>query len=236
MLVDELAAGAGDLRPRAGARRLWPATSAPRARQLSRGATRLARLNAFLQESLQGMTVIQLFAREAHERQPFARLNAGLRRAQFRSTIYEASLYATVEAIGSAARGAAALVRRRRGSWPGRLTFGGLVAFIEYTSRFFLPIRDLGAKYTVMQAAMVSAERIFGLLDTRAGHRVAARAPRSGRAAPGRGAPPSSSGRVVRLHGRATGCCATARSRVGAGRARRAGRHRRARARRPSCG
>ena len=46
------------------------------------------------------------------------------------------------------------------------LTFGGLVAFIEYTSRFFLPIRDLGAKYSVMQAAMVSAERVFGLLDT----------------------------------------------------------------------
>jgi len=48
----------------------------------------------------------------------------------------------------------------------GALTFGGLVAFLEYTGRFFLPIRDLGAKYTVMQAAMVSAERIFALLDT----------------------------------------------------------------------
>ncbi len=48
----------------------------------------------------------------------------------------------------------------------GALTFGGLVAFLEYTARAFLPIRDLGAKYTVMQAAMVSAERIFGLLDT----------------------------------------------------------------------
>src|SRR5438445_13734958 len=45
------------------------------------------------------------------------------------------------------------------------LTFGGLVAFIEYTNRFFLPIRDLGAKYAVMQAAMASSERIFGLLD-----------------------------------------------------------------------
>jgi ATP-binding cassette subfamily B multidrug efflux pump len=49
----------------------------------------------------------------------------------------------------------------------GALTFGGLVAFLEYTGRFFLPIRDLAAKYTVMQAAMVSAERIFALLDTR---------------------------------------------------------------------
>src|SRR5581483_4643825 len=47
----------------------------------------------------------------------------------------------------------------------GGLTFGTLVAFIQYTNRFFLPIRDLGAKYTVMQAAMASSERIFGLLD-----------------------------------------------------------------------
>jgi ATP-binding cassette subfamily B protein len=45
------------------------------------------------------------------------------------------------------------------------LTFGALVAFIQYTNRFFLPIRDLGAKYTVMQWAMASSERIFGLLD-----------------------------------------------------------------------
>lgn len=125
----------------------------------------LARLNAFLQESLQGMTVIQLFAREPQEAAAFAGLNGGLRAAQFRSTIYEASLYAAVEAIGSAA--VALLLWYGGGEvLTGALTFGGLVAFIEYTSRFFLPIRDLGAKYTVMQAAMVSSERVFGLLDT----------------------------------------------------------------------
>jgi len=125
----------------------------------------LARLNAFLQESLQGMTVIQLFAREPQEAAAFARLNGGLRAAQFRSTVYEASLYAAVEAIGSAA--VALLLWYGGGEvLAGALTFGGLVAFIEYTSRFFLPIRDLGAKYTVMQAAMVSSERVFGLLDT----------------------------------------------------------------------
>jgi len=127
--------------------------------------TRLARLNAFLQESFQGMSVIQLFAREARERALFAGLNADLRRGQFRSTFYDASLYATVEAIGSAA--VALLLWYGGGEVArGALTFGGLVAFLEYTNRFFLPVRDLGAKYAVMQAAMVSAERIFGLLDT----------------------------------------------------------------------
>ncbi len=127
--------------------------------------TRLARLNAFLQESLQGMSVIQLFAREAREQRAFDGLSGDLRRGQFNSTFYDASLYATVEALGSAA---VALLLWYGGGQVviGALTFGGLVAFIEYTGRFFLPIRDLGAKYTVMQAAMVSAERVFGLLDT----------------------------------------------------------------------
>jgi ATP-binding cassette subfamily B multidrug efflux pump len=127
--------------------------------------TRLARMNAFLQESLQGMSVIQLFAREARERATFGQLSGALRAGQFRSTFYDASLYATVEALGSAA---VALLLWYGGGQvvTGALTFGGLVAFLEYTGRFFLPIRDLGAKYTVMQAAMVSAERIFALLDT----------------------------------------------------------------------
>ena len=127
--------------------------------------TRLARMNAFLQESLLGMSVIQLFAREARERELFGGLSGALRAGQFRSTVYDASLYATVEALGSAA---VALLLWYGGGQvvTGALTFGGLVAFIEYTARFFLPIRDLGAKYTVMQAAMVSAERVFALLDT----------------------------------------------------------------------
>jgi ATP-binding cassette, subfamily B, multidrug efflux pump len=147
---------------------------------------RLARLNAFLQESLQGMAVTQLFTREAHERRRFEGLNADYRRAQFGSTRFEASLYAIVEALGSVAL--ALLVwyggGRIRG---GALTFGVLVAFIQYTNRFFLPIRDLGAKYTVMQAAMASAERIFGLLD-RAPAIVTPPAPRGPAAADGRAA------------------------------------------------
>src|SRR5438309_3675764 len=112
------------------------------------------------------MTVIQLFAREADERDRFRALNADYRTALFGSTIFEATLYATVEVLGAIAVallvwfGGARIVA-------GTLTFGALVAFLQYTNRFFLPIRDLGAKYTVMQAAMASAERIFGLLEER---------------------------------------------------------------------
>jgi ATP-binding cassette subfamily B multidrug efflux pump len=152
---------------------------------------RLARLNGFLQESLQGMAVIQLFAREAHEARRFRALNRDYRRALFRSTVWEASLYASVEALGSVAL-ALLLWYGGGGIVSGALTFGVLVAFMQYTNRFFLPIRDLGAKYTVMQAAMASSERIFGLLD-RAPGVVAPATPRDGGRTPAAAA--------VELHG-----------------------------------
>src|SRR5262249_21494113 len=136
-----------------------------RARDAYREARRrLAALNAFLQESLQGVAVVQLFARERHEHAIFRRLNRDYARAMLRSTVFEATLYASVEALGSLAL--ALLIWYGGGQIAaGTLSFGALVAFIQYTNRFFLPIRDLGAKYTVMQAAMASAERIFELLD-----------------------------------------------------------------------
>src|SRR5207253_8061265 len=142
------------------------------------------RMNAFLQESIQGMAVVQIFARERAEHERFRSLNADHRRALFASTTADASLYAAVEAIGSAA---VALLLWYGGGQvlAGALTFGGLVAFLEYTARFFLPIRDLGAKYTVMQAATVAAERVFGLLDAE----PAVRSPTGGTGAGEPGAP-----------------------------------------------
>src|SRR6185437_7497705 len=118
-----------------------------------------------------------LFTREDHERRQFQRLNHAYRRALFDSPFYEATLFAIVEALGSVVL---ALLVWYGGSriLTGALTFGVLVAFIQYTNRFFLPIRDLGAKYTVMQAAMASAERIFGLFD-RAPTIVSPSAPRT---------------------------------------------------------
>ena len=127
--------------------------------------TRLARLSAYLQEALVGLTVLQLFGQERAWAAEFDRLNEQYRRALFRRMGFDAFLYAGVELVGAVA--VAALL------WwggieivGGSLTFGVLVAFMEYVQRFFLPIRDASAKYTVMQSATVSAERIFGLLDT----------------------------------------------------------------------
>jgi ATP-binding cassette subfamily B multidrug efflux pump len=125
---------------------------------------RLAHLNGLLQESLQGMAVIQLFARERHEAERFREANGAYRRALLASTSHDFFLYASVEALGSIAL--ALLLWYGGGEIvAGAVSFGVLVAFIQYTNRFFLPIRDLGAKYTVMQSAMASSERIFGLLD-----------------------------------------------------------------------
>jgi len=126
--------------------------------------TRIARLNAFAQEHLSGMKVVQLFGREADVSVQFDELNASHREANTAGIRYDAMLYASVEALGSI--GVAALLWYGGGEIiRGVVTFGVLVAFIEYLQRFYAPIRDLSTKYTVMQQAMASAERIFALLD-----------------------------------------------------------------------
>lgn len=125
---------------------------------------RLARLNAYLQEALAGMTVIQLFAREVASQRRFDRLNEEFRDANHYANIYEAALFSIIEAISSVAI-ALILWYGGAGIVAGTFAFGTLVAFIEYMQRFFVPIRDFSTKYAVMQSAMSSAERIFELLD-----------------------------------------------------------------------
>lgn len=137
--------------------------------QKARGAYRLirqkvSRLNAFLQESLNGMEVIQAFGREQAMASRFARINAGHREATLRALVYYAVFYPAVEVIGALGLG---LIIWYGGGQVVRevMTLGVLVAFIEYLQRFFSPIRDLSEKYYVMQSAMASSERIFDLLD-----------------------------------------------------------------------
>jgi ATP-binding cassette subfamily B protein len=126
---------------------------------------KLARLNAFLQEHLTGIKVVQAFAREAKVESEFDVINVDYRRANSRAIFADASLYSIVEAVGSVAV-AALLWHGGSRMAHGSLTFGVLVAFIQYLEKFFAPIRDLSTKYTVMQSAMAAAERVFTLLDT----------------------------------------------------------------------
>jgi len=125
----------------------------------------LGRLNSFLAENIAGISITQIFNRQLDEQERFTGLNAACRDASKPVIFWEASLYAVVEALSSVA---VALVIWYGGNsiLGGALTFGVLVAFIQYIEKFFTPIRDLSAKYSVMQGAMAALERIFALLDT----------------------------------------------------------------------
>jgi ATP-binding cassette subfamily B protein len=126
--------------------------------------TAIARINAFLQEHISGMSVVQLFNREEKARQKFARINRDHLLA-FKDAIFaHAFFYPAIEFLGVAA---VALLLWYGGVrvLAGGFELGVVIAFIQYAQRFFRPIQDLSEKYTILQSAMASSERIFKLLD-----------------------------------------------------------------------
>lgn len=126
---------------------------------------RLARINSFLQETLSGIMVVQLFAQEKKLFAEFNQRNRDFRDANHLSNIYEASLFSLVEAAGSIAVAVMLWYGASRVGL-GLVALGTLVAFVEYLQKFFVPIREFGTKYTTMQSAMTALERVFQLLDT----------------------------------------------------------------------
>ena len=127
----------------------------------------VARINAFLQENLSGMAVVQLFRREERSRGAFAAINRKHYDANMQAIFYYAVFYPVIELL--AALAAALILVYGGGEVLARgLTLGVLVAFIQYSERFWRPISDLSEKFNILQAAMAASERIFGLLDTRA--------------------------------------------------------------------
>jgi ATP-binding cassette subfamily B protein len=127
--------------------------------------TWIARINAFLQEHITGMSTVQLFRRETRSFARFDEINREHRDANIESIFYYAVFYPVIEVIGALA---SALIIWYGGGWTmqGTLTLGALVAFLQYSQRFFRPISDMSEKFNVLQAAMASSERIFTLLDT----------------------------------------------------------------------
>jgi ABC-type multidrug transport system fused ATPase/permease subunit len=121
---------------------------------------RIARINTYIQESVTGMQVVQLFGREARNMAEFDRMNADHRDAWNKSIRYDSLLFATIEVATGITM--AVII----GVGTGIAEVGIMYVFIDYMQRFFLPLRDLSAKYSVMQSAMASAERIFQVLDT----------------------------------------------------------------------
>jgi ATP-binding cassette subfamily B protein len=125
----------------------------------------IARINAFLQENITGMATVQLFRRETVNFGRFDAIDREHRDANIASIFYYAVFYPAIEVVGALA---SALIIWFGGGWVmrGALTIGSLVAFLQYSQRFFRPISDLSEKFNVLQAAMASSERIFKLLDT----------------------------------------------------------------------
>lgn len=127
---------------------------------------KIASLNGYMQENLTGIETVKLFAREGRNSREFERLNADHRDANYTNIWLDSSLFALVEFVSSLAV-ALFIWYGARQAIGGMVTFGVLVAFVEYIQRFFVPIRDISAKYTILQSGMTSAERIHELLETR---------------------------------------------------------------------
>ena len=124
----------------------------------------IARINAFLQENITGMSTVQLFRREALNFDRFDEIDRKHRDANVESIFYYAVFYPAIEAI-SALASALIIWYGGAGVLAGTLTLGSLVAFLQLSQRFFRPISDMSEKFNIMQSAMASSERIFKLLD-----------------------------------------------------------------------
>ena len=125
----------------------------------------IAKINAYLQEHLTGMAVVQLYNREAKSFEKFEVINREHLDANKDSIMAYAWFYPSVEILSSVA---IALIIWYGGGKVllGATTLGALAAFIQYSQRFFRPIADMSEKYNILQSAMASSERVFRLIDT----------------------------------------------------------------------
>jgi len=124
----------------------------------------IARLNAFVQEHISGMDIVQLFNREKKEKERFEKINKAHTDAYIQTIFYFAIFWPSVEVIASLAMALVVWYGGGR-ALMGNVTFGVLVAFIQYVRQFFLPIRGLSEKFNTLQSALASSERIFNILD-----------------------------------------------------------------------
>ena len=131
--------------------------------------TRIARINSFLQEHFAGAQSVQIFNAEIKSTRKFREINADYRKANIDTIFYYAIFFPMVDLIGAVGialiiwYGGYRVMQNTAGHTV--LTLGGLVAFIQYSSFLFQPIRDISDKYNVLQAAVVASHRIFKTLD-----------------------------------------------------------------------
>lgn len=126
--------------------------------------TQIARMNAFMQERISGMRIVQVFNAEKQEMDKFKQINREYTSANLNSILYYAVFFAVVEIISAASLGLM-VWWGARGVIGGEVTLGALVAFPIYLGMLFRPIRMLADKFNTMQMGLVAAERVFKLLD-----------------------------------------------------------------------
>ncbi|HEX4683697.1 MAG TPA: ABC transporter ATP-binding protein [Gemmatimonadaceae bacterium] len=127
--------------------------------------TRLARINAYLQERITGMRIVQLFGREADEARRFDELNRGHLDANLASITYYALYFPAIEILTSIALALLIVTGAHRVEIHS-LSVGTVAAFLQLVRRFFQPLQDLSDKFNTLQQAMAASERVFVLLDT----------------------------------------------------------------------
>lgn len=130
---------------------------------------RLAQLNAYLSEQVTGIRVVQAFGTEQRLAKEYEEVNRGYRDANHRAIRYDALLYSVVESMATATIAIVLWYASAQAEFVDPAMSGAylgtVVAFYEYLQRFFVPVRELSMKYTIIQSSLASAERIFGLLD-----------------------------------------------------------------------
>ena len=127
----------------------------------------IAKINAYLQEHVTGIVVLQLFNREKRSYEKFEKINRTHMDA-FKDAILAHAIYYPVVEVLSATAIACVIWFGGNQVIRSTVSLGVLVAFMQYAQRFFRPIQDLSEKYNILQSAMASSERIFKLLDTKA--------------------------------------------------------------------
>lgn len=131
--------------------------------------TRIARINAFLQERITGMRVVQLFGRERDEAARFSTLNREHLDSNLKSITIYALYFPAIEVLTSVALASLLVVGAQRVAAT-TITVGTVAAFLQLVRRFFQPLQDLSDKFNTLQQAMASSERVFKLLDEPTGH------------------------------------------------------------------
>ena len=129
--------------------------------------TQISKMNAFLQERITGMRIVQIFNAEEREMEKFKAINREYTEANLNSILYYAIFFPVVEIISAAALGIMVWYGARDALLEGGVTLGALVAFPIYLSMLFRPIRMLADKFNTLQMGLVASERVFNTLDTK---------------------------------------------------------------------